>query len=127
MLANFIKKALYVFWKHSGLKNIEKLLATRILEQQYNKEKYQNDKSLIKKGFKVFSQQDEDGIIEEIFKRIGTTNKKFLEFGVNSKDNNTTFLLLNGWTGIWLEASGSKIKKIKKKYDAFLKKKKIKI
>ena len=35
--------------------------------------------------------------------------------------------MLNTWTGIWLEASKSKVKKIKKKYEAFLKKNKLKI
>jgi hypothetical protein len=32
--------------------------------------------------FKVHSQNDEDGIIEEIFNRIGETNRVFVEFGV---------------------------------------------
>ena len=36
-MKNFIKKIFYVFWKYSGLKNIEKLLTVRILEQQYLK------------------------------------------------------------------------------------------
>ena len=34
-------------------------------------------------GFKVYSQNDEDGIIEEIFNRIGTTNKIFIEWRRN--------------------------------------------
>ena len=54
-MKKFYKKIFYVFWKYSGLKNIEKLLTVRILEQQYTKSKFQNEKSLIKKGFKVFS------------------------------------------------------------------------
>lgn len=33
-----------------------------------------SNKHLEKYGFKVYSQSDEDGIIEEIFNRIGTTN-----------------------------------------------------
>lgn len=57
-------------------------------------------------GFKVFSQADEDGLIDEIFKRIGTTNKFFVEFGVgDGSENNTLFLLLQGWHGVWLDGS----------------------
>ena len=121
MLSNFIKKALYVFWKHSGLKNIEKLLATRILEQQYNKEKYQNDKSLIKKGFKVFSQQDEDGIIEEIFKRVGVKSKSFIEVGVETGEEcNTTYLLHKGWKGVWIEGNKEHQQKINKLFKNYI-------
>ena len=120
MMKNFIKKLFYIFWKYSGLKNIEKLLTIRILEQQYTKNKFQNEKSLIKKGFKVFSQQDEDGILEEIFKRISTKSKNFIEIGVETGEEcNTTYLLYNGWNGLWIEGNydfKQKIEILFKKY-----------
>jgi len=57
-------------------------------------------------GFKVFSQSDEDGIIEEIFKRVETTSKTFIEFGAETgQENNTRYLLLKGWTGLWIEGN----------------------
>ncbi|MEL6223178.1 MAG: hypothetical protein AAFR31_11115 [Cyanobacteria bacterium J06627_8] len=56
-------------------------------------------------GYKVFSQADEDGILDEIFKRIGITNKVFVEFGVEiGEENNTRYLLEQGWTGLWIES-----------------------
>lgn len=62
--------------------------------------------SLVPFGYRVYSQNDEDGIIAEIFNRIGTTNKVFVEFGVGSGlENNTLFLLHQGWRGLWLDAS----------------------
>ena len=65
-----------------------------------------SNKHLEKYGFKVYSQSDEDGIIEEIFNRIGTTNKKFIEFGVeNGLESNSHYLLLKGWNGLWIEGS----------------------
>jgi hypothetical protein len=57
-------------------------------------------------GKKIFSQSDEDGIIARIFRRIGTTNKVFVEFGAETgSENNTRLLLEIGWTGLWIEGN----------------------
>ena len=42
----------------------------------------ENPKKLTRYGFKVYSQSDEDGIIEKIFNRLNVKNKNFIEFGV---------------------------------------------
>ena len=69
---------------------------------------------LIAYGFKAYSQCDEDGIIQEIFRRIGVTHKTFVEIGVgNGTENNTHFLLLNGWKGVWIEGNHDYVKSIK--------------
>ena len=124
MIRNFLNRILQYYYATNKKEVLFQSKLRQEIEIIKKKEFKRDKKNLIPHGFKVFSQSDEDGILNEIFKRIGTTNKKFLEFGVNSTNNNTTFLLLNTWTGIWLEASKSKVKKIKKKYEAFLKKKK---
>lgn len=55
-------------------------------------------------GFKVYSQSDEDGIIREIFRRIGTTNRTFVEFGAEiGLETNCRLLLEEGWKGLWIE------------------------
>ncbi|MDO8989271.1 MAG: hypothetical protein Q7U91_06520 [Sideroxyarcus sp.] len=65
-------------------------------------------KALAGYGYKVFSQSDEDGIINEIFRRIGLTNKTFVEFGVgDGLENNTVALVYEGWSGLWIEGSGN--------------------
>src|SRR5215475_6955019 len=65
--------------------------------------RYADPKRLLRYGFKVYSQCDEDGIIQEIFKRIETTNRIFVEFGVETGiECNTVKLLLEGWRGLWL-------------------------
>jgi len=66
-------------------------------------------------GYKVFSQNDEDGIINEIFNRIGVTCKKFVEFGVErGLESNCHFLLHKGWSGLWIEGSKKNCNRIKK-------------
>lgn len=66
-------------------------------------------------GFKVYSQNDEDGIVAEIFRRIGTANRRFLEFGVeDGLENNTLCLLEQGWSGAWLEGSRDHVSAIEK-------------
>lgn len=76
-----------------------------------------NEKSLELHGFKVYSQNDEDGIIEEIFNRIGTTKKFFVEFGVgNGLESNSHYLLHKGWRGVWLEGDEKSVKEMAEKF-----------
>lgn len=54
---------------------------------------------------KIYSQNGEDGIIEFIFSRIGTTNKFFVEFGVEDGVMcNSRYLLKKGWSGLMMDA-----------------------
>jgi hypothetical protein len=54
----------------------------------------------------VCSQNGEDGMLREIFRRIGTTNRIFAEVGIgDGNQNNTAFLLAQGWTGFWIEGN----------------------
>jgi hypothetical protein len=57
-------------------------------------------------GYKVYSQSDEDGILAEIFHRIGKTNRVFVEFGAEvGLENNSRLLLEQGWSGLWIEGN----------------------
>jgi hypothetical protein len=83
------------------------------------RERYQNSKRLNQFEYQVFSQNGEDGIISEIFKRIEVTNRVFVEIGVgNGLENNTTFLLLKGWKGVWIEGNRQSVSFIKKHFAA---------
>lgn len=55
-------------------------------------------------GRHYFSQNDEDGILLEILRRIEITKPSlFLEFGVgDGTECNTIILLANGWHGAWV-------------------------
>ena len=78
-----------------------------------------NQKEMMKrKEFKIYSQTGEDGIIDYIFEKIGTTNKTFVEIGIEEgKECNTANLSLNfGWKGILIEANEGYVKKAKEYY-----------
>src|SRR5258706_806953 len=63
-------------------------------------------KRLLRYGYKIYSQNDEDGIIQEIFKRIGIDTATFIEFGVGvGIECNTAKLLVDSWKGLWIEAN----------------------
>jgi hypothetical protein len=61
---------------------------------------------------KISSQQGEDGIIEHIFSKIGTTNKVAVEFGVAANpsgisggESNTLNLAVQGWQTFWFDGA----------------------
>jgi len=67
--------------------------------------RYAEPKRLPRHAFQVNSQNGEDGIIREIFRRIGASGRDFVEVGVgDGTENNTAFLLAQGWRGFWIDA-----------------------
>lgn len=63
-------------------------------------------------GFKVYSQVDEDGIIEAIFRRLGG-GRFFIEIGCgNGTENNTHYLALKSWQGVWIDGNAENINSI---------------
>lgn len=96
------------------LNNFNSLLIEREIERIKANSRYKHPKSLIPYGRKIYSQNDEDGIIAEIFSRIGISNKVFVEFGVgNGLENNTLALLFDNWSGLWIDSSHKAIHSIK--------------
>jgi len=70
--------------------------------------RYQDPRRLLASGAQYWSQNYEDGMIEEIFRRIGSPTKTFLEIGVgDGSENNTTALLAQGWRGWWIDGDSS--------------------
>jgi hypothetical protein len=68
--------------------------------------RYRDPKRLLAHGAQYWSQNYEDGMITEIFRRVGPGTKTFLEIGVgDGSENNTTALLSAGWSGYWIEGS----------------------
>lgn len=65
-------------------------------------------------GYKVYSQNDEDGIIAYIFSKI-PSDKVFVEIGCgNGLENNTHALVLSGWRGVWIDGNEKNIEVIRR-------------
>src|SRR5438552_2628789 len=85
----------------------------RYVKELLSDTRYNDTKRLERYGSKVCSQYDEDGIIQEIFNRIGVGARTFVEFGVeNGLENNTLKLLMEGWSGLWIEGSETFVSQI---------------
>ncbi len=101
---------------HMTYLNIE-LEKNKMLRELQESPRYQDPRNLIPHGYKVYSQNEEDGIIREIFNRIGITNKVFVELGVgNGLENNTLALLFENWKGLWIEGSQQSVDNIKNNF-----------
>jgi hypothetical protein len=94
----------------------------RIAQEEFvanllRQDRYAQTRRLNRFEHQVFSQNGEDGIIREIFQRIGASDRSFLEIGVgNGQVNNTTFLLSQGWRGWWLEGNERSVAAIRRSF-----------
>ena len=97
-IKSLISKFLWFVAKSMRIHSINRMLAEINYQNLLKNKKYDDDRHLINYGFKVYSQADEDGIINEILNRISHTSRTFIELGVqDGKECNTLFLLKSGW------------------------------
>lgn len=81
-------------------------------------ERYADRKRLERFGYSIGSQNEEDGMLAEVFRRIGEGGRTFFEFGVGSGlQNNTYYFLLAGWKGWWIEINAPKVQFIRKHFE----------
>ena len=116
MIKFIISSALYKLRLFFSNKSNNELISKIYVKNIFDKIIQSKKITYLLDGFKVYSQNDEDGIIESIFSDIGTTNKLFVEIGVGKDgiENNTHYLLLKNWRGLWIEANSNYVKAIKK-------------
>ena len=78
-------------------------MTNTLLRYAYKNELQNNPNPILKRGGKVYSQNEEDGITFEILRRINIEQGVFGEFGVgNGLENNTIALAARGWPGFWV-------------------------
>ena len=116
---------------HRGARHLDRMHQLALhheIERLKTVQHYAKSKSLIPFGAKMYSQADEDGMIREIFKRIGTTNKCFVEFGIgDGLENNTAALLFDDWHGLWIDASTKSIAAIRSNYEQIIKAERLRV
>jgi len=108
-MKTILKKLLQKFGLLVGMNTRD--LYDLILHKEYV-ERIKNSKNPLNQfGAFGFSQNDEDGIIREILRRIGLRDGFFVEYGVgDGLENNTLALLALGWQGAWFGGENIKIK-----------------
>ncbi len=106
---------------HQFLDQLCQLEIDRTIDRLLGAPRYQDPKKLNRYEHKVYSQTGEDGIIAEIFRRIGATNRVFAECAPgDGTENNTRFLMTQGWTGFWVEGDSKRAQAISQKFAKFI-------
>ena len=73
--------------------------------------------NLTAERFPFRSQNEEDGLLLALFKRIGMTDRRAVEIGCGMNGGNSGFLVAEcGWTGLMMDANRAKIAAIKQRY-----------
>ena len=71
----------------------------------------------------TFSQNGEDGILQEIFRRINIKKGYFLEIGTgDGSENNTRLLLELGWKGTWIDGDRESVQTVKNNFKSYIEK-----
>ena len=62
-------------------------------------------------GFRVYSQNEEDGLLLYVFSLIGTTSRFLIDIGCSTPEgsNSANLLLNHGWTGVLMDADPNAI------------------
>jgi hypothetical protein len=83
------------------------MLQQQMLAELATTPRFQDGQRLLSHGYKVYSQGMEDGMLAEIFRRIGCGSRRFVEIGIqDGVECNSAYLLLQGWSGAWIEGDG---------------------
>ena len=70
-------------------------------------------KLLRSRRFGVTSQNEEDGLLVELFKQVGITNSRFVEIGCGVNGGNSGFLAQEcGWSGLMIDAQPTAVEKV---------------
>ncbi|MEO8627509.1 MAG: hypothetical protein ABI612_05325 [Betaproteobacteria bacterium] len=96
-MGKFIAVVGYHHPAHFPLLDLSSMLLLQISDfcerNLYQNTKYKSTKRITHYQKKIYSVKAEDGVLEEIFNRIGTTDRSFVEFGVGHKGEENNSLI----------------------------------
>lgn len=111
-----LRKLITIMDRLNAIEENQRLL----LGLHYNQDDEGLDSRMIFKGreFRVYSQNGEDGLLLYIFSKIGTTNRRFVEFGIGGGiECNTANLSINhGWNGLLIDGDKNNVRRAKYYY-----------
>lgn len=114
-LKTWSKQLLAALGRNAFRESIAQVILHQEIARLKAEVRFLTPENIVLDGYKIYSQVDEDGIIESIFKRIGAGGKTFIEIGCgDGSENNTHALLLKGWKGVWVDGNRGNIEKIRK-------------
>lgn len=120
-LSRIMRQVRFFYYLSHRAEAIYGLMSKMYREPLLEAEKESDPRTLTCHGYSAFSQADEDGILQEIFRRIGTTNRQFLEFGCgDGLENNSTYLLFTGWRGVWMDGGADNIRAVESSFRSYL-------
>jgi len=98
---------------------INAVQAIRLLDLDLERHpRYGDPQRLLRYQSQVSSQNGEDGMLHEIFRRVGTTNRIFAEIGVgDGRENNSGFLLAQCWNGFWIDGAADFLETLENRPD----------
>lgn len=111
------------------LEQIHTLLCQAEIRALLSEPRFSDPRRIENHGYKCYSQHDEDGILAEIINRLERPIPHcFVEFGVgDGMENNTFFLLKQGWEGLWIEGSPISCTSIRNSFSTYLDSGKLKL
>ena len=110
-------RSLMISASHSGASSLDALLQLELAKELARLQadvRTRMPENPAASGFKVYSQADEDGILAEIAHRLGIHRGHFIEIGCgDGRENNSHYLLLKGWRGVWVDGDPQSIATIR--------------
>jgi hypothetical protein len=106
-----------VFLARGALRDQHDIQTEQLLHTILSSPRYADPRHLAHFEAKVYSQNGEDGVIREIFHRIGETNRIFAEFGSSDGvENNTVLPLTLGWSGLWIDGDSDAVARARERF-----------
>ena len=120
-ILNFRREFALIRFETIRQTRIQQAILKELLMQNNN-----DENPLLKYEYQTFSQNGEDGIINEIFNRLGITKGEFIEIGTgDGSENNTRLLLELGWKGTWIDGNPNCLNSIYNELAHFISSKKL--
>jgi hypothetical protein len=104
-------------WTNRDVDHLTRACCLLAVQNIMNEARSKEAGRLIRSGFQSYSAYDDDGWIQEIFRRIGVETRYFVDIGAAPGTRaNTTCLLIQGWRGAWVDGSTASVAAMREEF-----------